>query len=515
MTVRSTQQEISSNAYAQETLAPRRAADWWKRLGILCLILGLTAMVSPAQGEQPSAPIFTTLHSFDGTDGACPEAALVQATNGDLYGTTYCGGANGYGTVFKITSSGTLTRLHSFDYTDGAYPDGAVAQATDGNFYGTTSQGGANPCNGNGCGTVFKITPSGALTTLLSFNGTDGDSPSALIQAPDGSLYGTTADGGANGLGTVFKITTNGTLTTLFSFNGTDGGSPSALIQATDGNFYGTTADGGANDSCFPFPTCGTVFKITPSGTLTTLHSFDGTDGDVPVAALVQATDGYLYGTTSAGGADESCLVLGGPYGCGTVFKITTNGTLTTQLFFDDTDGANPAAALVQATDGNFYGTTLHGGANGACPSPDGFAGCGTVFKITPNRTLATLHSFDSTDGAHPEGALVQDTNGSFYGTTFNDGANFGGTVFSLSAGLGPFVETQTTSGKVGAAVKILGTDLTGATSVSFNGKAAVFKVASSSEITTTVPAGATTGFVTVTTPSGTLKSNVRFQVRP
>jgi uncharacterized repeat protein (TIGR03803 family) len=474
-----------------------------------------TAYTLPAQ-------TLTTLHSFDGRDGDGPNG-LVQATDGNLYGTSSGGGANGYGTIFKITPGGTLTTTHSFDFTDGSGPS-ALVQGTDGNFYGTTSWGGANSCviegTDYGCGTIFKITPSGTLTTLYSFDGTDGLEPFALVQATDGNLYGTTFWGGANdntlcqispyygsvGCGTVFKITPGGALTTLYNFcskiNCADGANPFAgLVQATDGNFYGTTQSGGTAGS-------GSVFKTTPSGTLTTLGSFDGTDGWGP-NGLVQATDGNFYGTTLSGGLP--------PFPGGTVFKITASGTLTMLYSFCPqsgcTDGWHPAG-LVQATDGNFYGMTGSGGAN--CE-----VGCGTVFRITPSGTLTTSYSFCSqsgcTDGANPTG-LVQDTNGKFYGTTFDGGASSAcsggcGTIFSLSVGLGPFVETQPTSGKVDAAVEILGTDLTGATTVGFDGKAADFKVVSSSLITTKVPAGATTGKVKVVTPSLLLLSNVNFRV--
>jgi uncharacterized repeat protein (TIGR03803 family) len=474
------------------------------------LVVLVPAMVAPSAQAQT----FTTLHSFDNTDGAYLQSGLVQATDGKFYGTTVGGGANGDGTVFKITPSGTLTTLYSFcsqggsNCTDGAYANAGLIQATDGNFYGTTSQGGGNGCGAGGCGTVFSITPSGTLTTLHTFDGTDGNSPIAvLVQATNGKLYGTTYGGGANNNGTVFSITPSGTLTTLHTFDGTDGSGPNGVVQATNGNFYGTTQGGGANF-------VGTVFKITPSGTLTTLHSFDGTDGSLPFAGLVQATNGKLYGTTYSGGTN----------GVGTVFKITPSGTLTTLYSFCPggggcTDGNGPDAGLVQATNGNFYGTTQFGGANNG----------GTVFKITPSGTLTTLYNFCSqggsncTDGAYPEAVLVQATCGKLYGTTEQGGsssactANFStgcGTVFSLSVGLGPFVETNPASGKVGAAVKILGTNLTGATSVTFNGTAATFTVKSKSEITTTVPTGATTGTVHVITPRRTLSSNVPFTVK-
>jgi uncharacterized repeat protein (TIGR03803 family) len=525
-TMRSRKQEMT-HVRRGATLAIGR----WRTFGILGLLLAATSIASPAQDEQASTHSvkFTTLHSFDGTDGGNSYAPLVQATNGDLYGTTDAGGAHGYGTIFKISPSGTLTTLYSFcsqsGCTGGRNPQSGLVQATDGNFYGTTSEGGASsscPIFPFGCGTVFKITASGTLTTLYSFCSqsgcADGRFPEAgLVQATDGNFYGTTYYGGASscplpgGCGTVFQITPSGTLTTLHSFDYyDDGANPAAgLVQAANGNLYGTTVNGGTS-------AVGTIFKITPSGTLTTLDSFDGTDGKFTGAGLVQATDGNFYGTTPEGGANQSSFC---PYGCGNVFKITRGGTLTTLYSFCSqsgcTDGNNPDAGLVQATDGNLYGTTGGGGANG---------NFGTVFKITPGGTLTTLHSFDGRHGALPNAALVQDTNGKFYGTTYDGGGSDAcmgeggsgcGTVFSLSVGLGPFVETQPTSGKVGEAVKILGTNLTGATCVMFNGTAAVFKVVSSSEIATTVPHDATSGKVRVTTPHGTLSSNVPFRVMP
>ena len=251
-----------------------------KVLRVGCIIGGLLSLALSL-----SAQTFTTLHSFDNTDGAFILAGLIQATDGNFYGTAYEGGANcspdGCGTIFKITPGGALTTLHSFcsqsNCTDGEYPEAGLIQATNGNFYGTTYEGGAN-CAPDGCGTIFKITPSGTLTTLYNFCSqsgcSDGYYPEAgLIQASNGDFYGTTTFGGAGGVGTVFKITPSGTLTTLHSFcsqsNCADGEYPEAgLIQATNGNFYGTTyAGGGANSR-------GTVFKITPSGTLTTLYSF-------------------------------------------------------------------------------------------------------------------------------------------------------------------------------------------------------------------------------------------------
>jgi uncharacterized repeat protein (TIGR03803 family) len=348
------------------------------------------------------------------------------------------------------------------------------------------------------CATMPVALLAQTFKTLHSFDGTDGANPNApRVQAANGYLYGTAYNGGANGYGTIFKITPSGTLTSVYSFCSqsgcTDGANPNPpLVQAINGAFYGTTYSGGANGN-------GTVFKITPSGTLTTLHSFDGTDGWEPAAALVQATNGNLYGTTQLGGANND----------GAVFKITPSGTLTTIYNFcsltNCMDGRTPAG-MVQGTDGDLYGTTLSGG-----PSSDGI-----VLKITPSDTLTTLYSFCAESGC-PDGqiptGLIQDTNGYLYGTTYGGGADGYGTVFALSVGLGPFVKTRPAVGVAGEFVEILGSDLTGATSVTFNGTAATFTVVSRTLITATVPAGATTGKIEVVTPGGTLSSNVSFGV--
>ncbi len=352
------------------------------------------------------AGTLTTIFSFSGSDGRNPYGTLIEGTDGSFYGTTISGGAVDWGTVFRITSAGTLTTLHSFDGDDGASPFAGLLQGTDGNFYGTTASGGANIY-----GTVFKITPAGTLTTLHSFDGSDGSQPEAgLVQGTDGNFYGTTAFGGTWDKGTIFKITPAGVLTTLYSFAGSDGASPwVGLVLGTDGSFYGTTSSGGAWDK-------GTIFKITPAGVLTTLHSFNNSDGANPSGGLIQGTDGSFYGTTKYGGAS---------YSAGTVFKITPAGVLTTLHLFSWSDGANPEAGLVQGIDGSFYGTTNLGGASDA----------GTVFKITPAGTLTTLHSFSGSDayGKNPFAGLVQGTDGNFYGTTERGGTSRYGTVFWIT----------------------------------------------------------------------------------
>ena len=361
-----------------------------------------------------SAQTLTTLHSFNGGDGRSPEAALVQGSDGNFYGTTVLGGAHLKGTVFKIDATGSLTTLHSFSGFpgDGAVPFAGLVQGSDGNFYGTTASGGAFIQ-----GTVFRMTPSGAITVLHSFNSffSEGAVPLAgLVQGGDGNFYGTTAFGGAHFKGTVFKIDATGSLTTLHSFSGSpgEGANPiAALVQGSDGNFYGTTASGGEHFQ-------GTVFRITPAGGITVLHSFSGypSEGGVPFAGLVQGSDGNFYGTTALGGAHFK----------GTVFKIDATGSLTTLHSFSGSpnDGANPVAGLVQGSDGNFYGTTAFGGAHFK----------GTVFNIDATGSLTTLHSFSGSpgEGAVPFAGLVQGSDGNFYSTTALGGAHGEGTVFKF-----------------------------------------------------------------------------------
>jgi uncharacterized repeat protein (TIGR03803 family) len=398
-----------------------------------CAVFGLYATMALALPAQA----FTTLHNFISAGGAYPGAGLVEATNGDLYGATGYGGANGnYGTIFKISPAGAFTTLYSFcshaACADGQDPSGALVQGANGDLYGTTSQGGAT-----GLGTVFKITLDGQLTTLHNFCSpysllcADGAKPAAgLIQATNGDFYGTTRSGGAHGHGTIFQITPSGELAPVYPFcsltNCADGGGPAAgLVQAANGDFYGTTAVGGTgNDG-------GTVFKITPGGSLTMLYSFCSQgascpDGLSPHAGLVEAADGDFYGTTFEGGAHSG----------GTVFRITPSGTLSTIYSFCSLsrcmDGGNPEAGLIQAANGAFYGTAMNSGVHGG----------GNVFQITPSGQLTTIYSFCSqaqcTDGRFPHAGVVQAANGALYGTTMNGGAGGAGcsqgcgTVFSL-----------------------------------------------------------------------------------
>ena len=422
-----------------------------RTLRVSCVLIGFLGFCLSL-----SAQTYTTLFNFDGTHGSYPTGGLIQATDGNFYGNASFGGTGGVsGTIYRITPGGTLTTLYNFcsqsGCTDGVGPAGNLVQASNGDFYGVTNVGGAN-----GDGTIFRISASGAFQTLYSFCSqsgcADGSSPvSGLVQATNGELYGTTSQGGTAASGTIFKVTSGGALTTLYSFCSqsgcADGGSPQGkLIQGTDGNLYGTTFDDGANGFG------GTVFKITLGGALTTIYSFCSqggcTDGCYPQDGLIQAANGDFYGTTL------ECSVNG--FYSGNVFRLTPSGTLTPLYSFCSlggcTDGEYPNTALVQVGSGNFYGTTSSGGANAE----------GTFFEMSPNGKLATIYNFCPSGcteaGYYPTDGPLLATNGTFYGTTHAGGTYGAGTVFSLSIGLAPFVETTPTSGKVGAAVNVLGT---------------------------------------------------------
>ncbi len=378
--------------------------------------------------------VMTTLSEFTGNGadnkGSHPRADLVQGSNGKLYGTTSNGGVFGHGTVFRISSAGGLTTLVNFTNNGannkGSLPLAGLVQGTDGNLYGTTFEGGAA-----GKGTAFRMTAGGVLTTLVEFTGNratnKGSHPQAdLVQGSDGSLYGTSVNGGPSGYGTVFRMTTDGVVTMLVNF--TDNGAinigriPSkSLVQGSDGNFYGTTGLGGSGNYGLGF---GTVFKMTPGGAVTTLVRFNGNGatnkGSYP-SGLVEGKDGSFYGTTAEGGKGYN------GFGLGTVFKITPDGVLTTLVEFTgkggDNKGSSPEGGLVLGKDGNFYGTTRYGG------GPDS----GTVFKMTPAGVLTTLAEFTGKNGSSPQAGLVQGKDGKFYGTTYEGGAAGKGTVFRMT----------------------------------------------------------------------------------
>jgi uncharacterized repeat protein (TIGR03803 family) len=487
---------------------------------------------------------------FDELNGNAPNSPLVQGVDGFLYGTTLGGGNEncnstwqfftGCGMLFKAKiGGGGITLAHLFCSETGCIDGGlplSVITTTNGAVYGTAFFGGTD-----GAGSFFKMTENGQLTTLHSFCAALYDcaygyiaSPNGVILGGDGNFYGTTIEGGPNdadecngyGCGTAFKVTPAGKYTTLYNFcslaNCADGSTPTGtLLQLQNGNLYGTTGDGKTIESgpCEAGP-CGTVFQLTPSGKLTMLHSFctvaNCPDGASPTGALVQGPDGGLYGTT---------------FDPGTVFEITPTGKFKTLYHFCETkgcpDGEYPSP-LILANDGNFYGTTTGGGANTAC-STEFYKGCGTIFEITPTGTLTTLYNFCSSgscgDGYSPVAALTEGTDGNLYGTTEYGGTgdcvnsqHFGtgcGVAFWLSNGLAPFVAANPNFGKAGQTIGIMGSNLKGVTGVTIDGVAATFQQISPYLVRAVVPTGATTGTIQVTMSSGTLNSNVAFQVLP
>ncbi len=368
------------------------------------------AMLLAVRAATATAQTLTIVASFTGSAGRGPWCQLAQGANGNLYGTTYSGGARDDGTVFEVTPSGELTTLADFHGTNGANPYAGLLEGADGNFYGTTASGGRY-----NAGTVFSLSPGGGLTTLASFDGTNGAGPTAkLLLGTDGNFYGT-AD-------TVFQMTPAGLLTTLhrFSHPSTSGDGPwGGLVDGPGGALYGATEEGG-DISLNLGNGYGTIYRLGLDGALKTLMAFQGTNGSFPESALVLATDGDFYGTT----------VAGGEFGHGTVFKMTPDGALTTLVSFDQTNGAVPYAGLIQASDGNFYGTTAFGGDlslfNGR--------GLGTVFRVTADGILTTLARFEETNGSAPTRALLQARDGDLYGAAAGGGPpGAGGVIFKIS----------------------------------------------------------------------------------
>jgi uncharacterized repeat protein (TIGR03803 family) len=401
------------------------------RFSLAVAFLILSCFQSPAPGQSIS-----TLWTFTGgTDGGGSEpggarAGLVQALDGNFYGTTYGGGTNGLGTVFRVSPTGAFSNLWSFTASQGVTRPyaGTLVQASDGNLYGLTT--------GGGYGTIYRITTNGAVTLLHAFRGqaADGASPySGLIQANDGNLYGATAAGGVTGCGTIFSISPTGDYRTVWSFScGFDGRTPySPLFQGSDGALYGTTRDGGV----------GTLFRMNADGNLTTIWEFKGgAAGALPFAGVVQDEAGNLYGTTVSGGIANN----------GTIFKFSRDQKFSILHSFSSGDGAHPYAGLTRASDGNFYGTTYEGG----------LGGFGTIFRITPSGNFTNLWSFvNGLNGYGPYSGIVQGEDGSLYGTTLSGGAKGFGTVFRFSVPSLSFVPSVTVQPESRSA--FLGSDVT------------------------------------------------------
>jgi uncharacterized repeat protein (TIGR03803 family) len=431
----------------------------------------------------------TALYNFNGQNSSeYPQAVmLAQGRDGELYGTTTGGGVDG--SIFKVSTSRIFVPLFSFDDTDGNVPGAGMTLASDGNFYGVTGFGGSN-----NNGVLFKISSSGAYTDVYDFEGgTNGATPFAPpIEASNGNLYGITDNVGGAG-SVVFQYALSGNFTPIYQFSGAFSGAP--LIQASDGFLYGTTFDGG-------WTHCGTVFKMSTAGeSLRSVPFPCNAGGSSPsFGPLLQASDGNFYGTTEEGGVNNQ----------GTIFRMTSDFEISVLYSFlghtkSTTDGALPVASLIQATDGYLYGTTSKGGNTGA----------GTLFRLSTSGVYESLYSFNGGTGISPQGNLMQHTNGMLYGTASGGGTNKLGTVYEVNLGLDPFITFVQRTGAVGQTVEILGQQLTGATGVTFNGVPATFSVISPTYAVATVPAGASSGPVVLTTPTATLTSNVNFNVAP
>jgi uncharacterized repeat protein (TIGR03803 family) len=412
------------------------------------LLLALTLVFVRFTALDARAGVtLTNLVVFNDTNGASPQGRMLVGNDGSLYGTIAYGGTNADGgaifggAIYQITPGGTYKILAGFYGTNGDIPNGGLVSDADGNLYGTTQFGGTNPDYGN----VFKLTPDGTLSDLISFNGINGSDPLAdLYLGKNGHLYGTTAYGGLGlnlgggepfqtGDGTVFELTTEGVLINNFFFNYTNGANPVAgFVRGNDGNLYGTTAGGGLGPLSGGFwAGDGTVIQLTTNGEINAIASFSVTNGLNPQGDLVLGNDGNFYGTTPAGGTNGDH---------GTVFRVTPSGVLTSLVSFNGTNGHQPTVGLFLGPDGNFYGTTMGGGAYNY----------GTAFQLSPNGVLSTLISFDSTNGAYPNGALVLGADGNLYGSTVGTTHdNNRGTLFRLTVPMTPVLQSATVTNGV------------------------------------------------------------------
>jgi uncharacterized repeat protein (TIGR03803 family) len=391
----------------------------------------------------PTNAMVKVLATFSGTNGSVASGTPVLDATGNLFGTAYHGGAQGYGTVYELATNGSLTAVYSFAASPGAQPLGGLVQDTNGTLYGTTYTGGAADN-----GTVFSLGTNGVYNVLVTFRSTNGGYPcNGLLLGNNGVLFGTSRLGGGNGSadGTVFSVTTNGqTFSTLATFNSDNGAFPTgSLVDDTNGNFYGTTVNGGTNND-------GTVFRLDTNRVVTTLVTFNYTNGAFPGSTLALDNAGNLWGTTSGGGPG---------LGAGTIFTVPTTGVPTNTVFapltsFNGANGSIPAAGLTPGPDGAYYGATEAGGAHNK----------GVVYRVTTNGIITTLFSFNGGNGAYPVAPLIPGSNGVFYGTTsgfFDNQTNGFGTVFRITTNgvLNTFLAFNGTNGSAPSAPLLLGKD--------------------------------------------------------
>ncbi len=382
----------------------------------LLIVAGLALGASSAQAQT-----FTDLHDFNAGAGDPTNfnsGRLAQARDGNFYTESRAGGTSNQGAVFKVTPSGTVSIVYSFNGTTGSAATGGMTLGpSDGNLYGDTFSGGTS-----NDGVTFKVTPTGTYTALHNFTNTgDGINPvNALVVGTNGNFYGLTDSNPE----TFYQVTSAGKLTTLHTFSTAEGYQGGQLSLGSDGNFFGGLNQGGANGF-------GTAFKVSTAGKVTVLHNFNNTDGHQTASGLVQAPNGVFFGTAQEGGAS----------GAGVIYKTTSTGTFTLLHSLNGTSDGQQPFVLTLATDGNMYGETQFGGS----------AGCGTIFKVTQAGAFSVLYTFDNTHGCNPEGYLTQGTDGKLYGLVNNGGAHGNGVFFSFDLGLAPFILLQSTSGKVGS----------------------------------------------------------------
>lgn len=462
---------------------------------------GTIFKISPAGG-------YTTLFNFDGTHGATPVGGLTLGNDGNLYGTAEFGGANAYGTIFKITPAGAMTVLYNFTgnstgIADGGYPVSPLIIGNDGNFYGTSYPYYA-----------FKMSPTGVFTPITRI---PGITLGPLLQARNGSFYGTTQFQGTHGGGTIYKITGT-TATTIHNFDSASGSFPvGGLVEGTDGNLYGTTTAGGTDNA-------GVIYRITPAGVYTMVISFDNVhtlNGYEADAGLIVGADGNLYGAT----------VWGGQFGYGVIFSMSTSGAYTALYSFNAPSGDGAYATPIQHTNGRIYGTTTRGGSGGMgviYGFADGLAPFARLMSTTGivGKAVGILgRGFSSASSVTFNGApasfhVLSDT---FMTATVPSGETGFVTVDTTSGNLTSSkifrVTPQMTgfspaAGKVGDTVQITGAGLIQASSITVGGVAVTtYTVHSDGLLSFAVPAAAKTGTIAVTTPGGKAVSKTMFTV--
>jgi uncharacterized repeat protein (TIGR03803 family) len=522
---------------------------------LVCAAAAL-AVFESAEPQSYSVPKLNTVYNFVPADyphiGNFELSTLVQASDGNLYGVSAYGGVNDLGYVYQVSpTTGLLVHLHDFGFSDGATPRGKLLQASDGDLYGTTESGGANQSdycyagkgyNESGCGTLFKISLQGSFTKLHDFytshDGYQSSPSTGVVQGGDGNFYGMAMQPFPSGTTSLFKMTPAGAVSVLHEF-ATDLSEGylayAGLLLAQDGQLYGTTSGNGAIPGS-PAGGCGTVFQATLRGQLAVLHTFSGSgtggvgDGCLPWSTLVERR-GAFYGTTTYGGNQlNNCAAVG----CGIVYKITASGTEIVLHRFQATpkDGEYPQGdGLAVASDGTLYGTT-GGNAYGEDITPlcylnDGAtSSCGTIYQIDTGDKLTQLAIFGGGNGSYglfPHATLILASDDNFYANTFAGGGWGFGSVFRLVLNANtPIVAIDSFTplgGPPGTSVVLTGTGFTGATEVTVGSStgllATSFSVISDSEISALIPQGAQSSAFGVSVPEGTTYSPVDFYLQP